>query len=70
MNLKPKWYYFQTEKDGPIIRVQALQMPRPRKMSYVVHEYDSESKKYHMACFPEIYGGKLLKMIYIGKTAI
>lgn len=28
-----KWYYFQVEKDGPIIRVQSKQMPRHREQS-------------------------------------
>jgi hypothetical protein len=63
-----KWYYFQLYKDGPVIRVKSKQMPKKREKSYIVHEYDHHSQKYHMACFPEIYGGKLLKMIFIGKT--
>lgn len=65
--MKYKWYYFQTEKDGPVIRVKSKQMPKNREKSYIVHEYYPDKRKYVMACFPEIHGKNLLKMIYIGK---
>lgn len=64
------WYYFQTKENGPIIRVQSKQMPKPRSDSYIVYEYHKETGKYEMACFPEIYGGRLLKMTYVGKTKV
>lgn len=62
------WYYFQTQPDGEIIRVKSKQMPKARQKSYIVHElYEGE---YRMAAFPEIYGGRLLTMQFIGKHKV
>lgn len=64
------WYFFQTRDGGPVIRVKSKQMPKQREDSYIVEEYYDEIKKYGMACFPEIGGSRLLKMIYIGKIPV
>lgn len=64
------WYYFQEKDEGAVIRTKSKQMPKAREQSYIVEIFYPELGRYGMAWYSAIYGGRLLKMTYIGKVKI
>jgi len=67
-----KYYIYLDRDSGKTIAIKSKQQPKSREQSYIVYEWDLESRRYQMACFPEINPSLLVskRFLFIGKIEI